>query len=323
MGIVILGTLLFSVPVYGQYAARDALSLFPADTQQMAYTSLVELRALPQYPLIHQHLLSPQLRNLETFLKSAGMDPEKNVDELVLGWRGQVQDQTRFFGMAEGRFDPGKMQDYYVKSQLPVQTYGGYDLYAFGSGASQSGLFFTFFDYSTAAFGELADIKALVDVKNGQRVAIGSNDDFRAWEGNLEGIAPQWGIATGQAAGNLAIPWLTGGGKGQLDPNLVFAAVKAVLYRVTWNSGVVAHLSVMCQNLEAANGIGQLLTMLKNSQATVVQKNSLGPALAQVLQNLTIAVDGSQVNLDASTSVTDLAQLLTAPMTKTARPATR
>ena len=100
--IVFSAIVLFSAPLYGQYAGQDALAIFPADTQQMAYTNLAALRAVPQYPLIHAHLLSAQLRNLETLLKSAGVDPEKDVNELVLGWRGQVQDTTRFFGLAEG-----------------------------------------------------------------------------------------------------------------------------------------------------------------------------------------------------------------------------
>jgi hypothetical protein len=311
-GVTLVGLALFSTPLYGQYAGQDALATFPADTQQVSYTNLADLRSVPQYPLIRAHLLSAQLRNLEELLKSAGVNPEKDVNELVLGWRGQVQDTTRFFGLAEGSFQTEQVHEFFVTNRMPIQTYSGYDLYAFGSGAVRTDLFFTFIDSSTAAFGRLGDLKALLDVRNAERPPLNSNSDFRRWEGDLEGLAPQWGIATGQAAANEAIPWLTQGKKVQIDPSALFGSVKAVLYRVNWDSEATAHLSIICQNAEAANGFGQLLLLLRNAQPTAT--NSIAPALSQLLQNIQVQVDGSKINLDASASVSDLTQLLNAPV---------
>lgn len=313
VGILIPAIIFVAAPLYAQYAGQEALAAFPADTQQISYTNLQELRSLPQYPLIHEHLLSAPLRNLENLLRSAGVDPEKDVDELVLGWRGQVQDTTRFFGLATGSFQPDNLHEYFVKNKLPIQRYSGYDLYGFGSGASRVDLFFTFLDTSTAAFGRIGDLKALLDVRNAERPALNSSADFRRWEGDLEGLAPQWGIATGRAAANEAIPWLTQGKKISIDPSALFGSVKAVLYRVNWSGSVMAHLSIICQNDAAANGFGQLLTLLRNAQPSV--KTSVSPALYSLLQNLQVQVDGSRVNLDASASVSDLTQLLNAPVT--------
>jgi len=313
LGFFFSAIVLFSSPLYGQYAGQDALASFPADTEQISYTNLQELRAMPQYALIHSHLLSAPLRNLETLLRSAGVDPEKDVNELVLGWRGQVQDTTRFFGLAEGSFQPDQLHDFFVKSKLPIQRYSGYDLYAFGSGAARTDLFFTFLDSSTAAFGRLGDLKVLLDVRNAERPALNSNADFRRWEGDLEGLAPQWGIATGQAAANEAVPWLTQGKQIQIDPSALFGSVKAVLYRVNWSGSVMAHLSIICQDAAAANGFGQLLTLLQNAQPSL--KSNVSPALNSLLQNLQVQVDGSQVNLEAAASVSDLTGLLNAPVT--------
>lgn len=309
--------ILFSPPLYGQYAAQDALASFPADTQQISYTNLQELRSVPQYALIHSRLLSAPLRNLETLLRSAGVNPEKDVNELVLGWRGQVQDTTRFFGLAEGNFDPNQVHQFFAKGQLPIQQYDGYDLYAFGSGAARTDLFFTFLDTSTAAFGRLGDLKVMLDVRNAERPALSSNDDFRRWEGDLEGVAPQWGIATGQAAANEAIPWLTQGKKVAINPSALFGSVKAVLYRVNWSGGVMAHLSIVCQNDAAANGFGQLLSLLQKAQPAL--KSNVSPALYSVLQNMQVQVDGSKVDLDAAASVSDLTALLNAPVTNATR----
>jgi|YelNatPaOPRAMG01_1025707.scaffolds.fasta_scaffold21972_4 hypothetical protein len=312
-GVFLSAMLAFSSSLFAQYAGQDALASFPADTQQMAYTNLATLRTLPQYPLIEAHLLSPQLRNLETLLRSAGVNPERDVNELVLGWRGDLQDTTRFFGLAEGNFDPNRVHDFFVNNKMLVQRYSGYDLYAFGSGLTRTEMFFTFIDSSTAEFGRLGDLKALIDVRTSSRPPLNSNADFRRWEGDLDGLAPQWGISTGQAAANQAIPWLTQGGKIQVDPSALFGSVKAVLYRMDWGSNIMAHLSIICTNPEAANGFNQLFTLLRSAQPAVSQ--NISPALSQILQNLNVQVDGSKLNLDASASISDLSQLLNAPPT--------
>jgi hypothetical protein len=312
-GMALAFALFFTAPLYAQYAGQDALAAFPADTQQMAYTNLATLRGIPQYPLIEAHLLSPQLRNLETLLRSAGVDPDKDVNELVLGWRGQMQDTTRFFGLAEGSFDPNQIHDFFANNRMMIQRYNGYDLYAFGSGTARTDMFFTFIDSSTAEFGRLGDLKALIDVRAAGRPALNSNDDFRQWEGDLDGVSPQWGISTGLAAANQAIPWLTQGKNIQVDPSALFGSVKAVLYRVDWGTDIMAHLSIICQNPEAANGFSQLFTLLRNAQPAM--SKNVSPALSQILQNMNVQVDGSKLNLEASTSINDLAQLLNAPAT--------
>lgn len=308
----------FSAPLYGQYGGEDALAKFPADTQQMAYTNLEELRQVPQFPLIQAHLLSPELRNLENLLNAAGINPNKDVNELVLGWRGQVQDTARFFGLAEGSFDPDQVHEYFVNNKMPVQHYGGYDLYGFGSGAPRTAMFFTFLSGSTAEFGRLEDIKVLIDVQNATRPALNSNPDFRRWEGDLQGLAPQWGIATGLAAANEAIPWLTQGKKISVNPSALFGSVKAVLYRVNWGDQIMAHLSIICRSPEAANGFNQLLTLLQNAQPAI--KKDVSPALSQILQNMDVRVNGSRLDLDASASISSLSQLLNAPAGSTGTP---
>jgi hypothetical protein len=310
-GLILAATVFFAAPLYAQYAGQDALASFPADTQQMAYTNLATLRSVPQYPLIQAHLMSPQLRNLETLLQSAGVDPDKQVNELVLGWRGEVQDTTRFFGLAEGTFDPNQVHEFFVNNKMMIQRYSGYELYAFGSGTARTDMFFTFIDSSRAVFGRLGDIKALIDVRAAARPALNSSADFRRWEGELDGVAPQWGISTGLAAANQAIPWLTQGKNVQVDPSALFGAVRAVLYRVDWGSQIMAHLSIICQNPEAANGFSELLSLLRSAQPAV--SKNVSPALSQILQNLNVQVIGSKLNLEASASLNNLAQLLNAP----------
>ena len=253
MRVVSAGWLVLMFPglLGAQQAARVALSCFPADTQQVAYSNFAQLRSSPDYPQIREHVLYQQFRAFQRFLRSMGVDPEKNVDEVMLGWRGQSLSGPESFGVAAGRFEPDKAREFFTQSQLPVQSYAGYDLFAFGSGADTADNFFAFLDSSTAAFGRLRDLKALLDVREGSAEALDTNQVFRSYEAELEGASPQWGILTGKAAANVAAPWLSGGKKNTIDMTAFLEPVQAVLYRVDWDGGFTAHISVVARRPRA------------------------------------------------------------------------
>ncbi len=299
-------------PVRAQSAAQDALAMFPSDTQQFAFSDLSQLRSLPQFPLILSSLVGPELRSLESGLRPAGIDTTRDVQQLVLGWRAGASSAS-FFGIAEGNFNADQVQQYFVRQRLPLQAYQGYYLYPVGAGSPRTRMYVTFLNSSTAAFGRLEDVKALIDVQNNTLSSLDSNNDFVRWEGDLDGTAPQWGIATGPAAANQALPWLMAGKGVPGNLSSMFAPIKAVLYRVNWSQadGVSLHLSVHCQNLQAAAGLNQLFTLLHNSASSPAAANAqLSPAVAQVLQNLQVSTDGSRLDLDMTAPITALAQLL-------------
>jgi len=302
--------LLFFLPglLCAQQAAHAGLASFPADTQQVAYLDLAQLRSSPDYPQIRLHILSQQLGGFQMFLRSVGIDPEKDIDELVLGWRGQTLSGPGSFGIAAGRFEPDRVQQFFGKTQLPAPSYAGYDLFAFGSGADPEDTFFTFLDSSLAAFGRLHDLKALLDVREGSAAGLERNETFRGYETELEDSAPQWGILSGKAAANAAVPWLAGGKKTTVDMTAFLEPVQAVLYRVDWDGGFTAHISVVCKTPETAAGLLQLLNILKSAPAG--STSGSGSGAPSLLQNLDARQNESRLELSASGPADALDQFL-------------
>lgn len=292
--LVIAAGFFFPALLYSQTIVREAVSSFPDDTHQLAYTDLAELLASSNYLKIRQRLLTPQLRSFQEFLSSMGMDPEKDVEAVVFGWRGSPADTGNFFGLAEGRFQPERARQYFARAQLPTRQYAGQDLYAFGSGQDPVDLFFTFLSPSLAAFGRLSDLRAVLDGRAGQRLTLESNPSMVNWEAELEGTAPQWGVLTGKGAANMAAPWLTGGGaKLPVDPSVALAPVMAVLYRMEWSSGFSTHLSIICQNAESATALEKLLALWRDSQQAA---GGSGDTVS-LLAGLDVQANGSRVEL--------------------------
>jgi hypothetical protein len=312
-GVPVLLGLLFPAPLRAQGLGREALAVFPADTQQLSYLNVAQLRFLPEYPQIRQRLLNRRLRDFQDFLRWVGIDPDKDVDEVVLGWRGEASGGAGFFGRAEGRFDAEGVHNFFIQQQLPLQQYAGMELYAFGPGASPGDLFFVFLSSSSAVFGSLRDLKELLDVRAGTRPALDTNAAWVAWEAELEGSSAQWGIAVGKAAANAAGPWLAAGGKQSADLSVMFAPVRALLYRVDWGSGVTAYISILCQNSETAAALSALLAAWRDSRPAAGSEQ-VPAATSALIQALEIQTSGSRVELTASGPMQAVDQILRGSM---------
>lgn len=303
-----LGVLLFPVPVAADQLPGEALNTFPADTLQVAFTNLAVLRSLSVYPQIRQRILNRQMRAFEDFLRPMGIEPEKDIDEVMLGWRGEMVGPAGYLGLASGRFQPALIQQYFDHTGLPVRQYDGADLYAFGSGGDPNDLFFTFFDSSIAAFGRLGDLKAMLDARQGSINALNSNSDFVNWQGELDGTAPQWGIMNGKSAGNLAGSWMAPSGQKNVDLTSLGRSVRALLYRVQWDTGFTAQIIMVCDTPESAAGFSSLIGLLQ--QAAQKPAPAGGVTLPAILQSIETHRDGARLELDVSGPPEMLDQIL-------------
>ena len=61
----------------------DILSMFPKDSGELAYADLKEARQFPWFTQLKEQMLPAKFREFETFLASAGIDPNSQVTELA------------------------------------------------------------------------------------------------------------------------------------------------------------------------------------------------------------------------------------------------
>ncbi len=292
-----MAAILFSAPLSADQLPGEALNTFPADTLQVAFTSLVDLRSLANYQQIQQRILSRQMHAFEEFLRPMGIDPDKDIDEVMLGWRGELMGPSGYLGLAGGRFQPDLIQKYFQQTGLPARQYGGLNLYAFGSGTDPDDLFFAFFDNTLAAFGRLTDLKAMIDARQGLANALNSNNDYVGWQNELDGTAPEWGILNGKSAANLAGLWMAPAGSKLVDLNSLSRTVRALLYSVQWDTGFSTRLTMVCDKPETASGFAGLITLL---QQAAQRPSAGGSSLPPILQSIQTHVDGARLELDAS-----------------------
>src|SRR5579864_1326669 len=61
----------------------DILGMFPKESGELAYADLKEARQFPWFNQLKEQMLPPKFREFESFLSSAGIDPNSQVTELA------------------------------------------------------------------------------------------------------------------------------------------------------------------------------------------------------------------------------------------------
>ncbi len=272
------------------------MAVFPPDTTQLTFADLSQLRTLPGYWQIHLFLFNQRAKNFETLFSTLGADPEKDIDEVVLGWRNGKMDASSFFGLAQGDFDTAAIRNMISEKRIPVVDYEGYELAGYPTG-TRNGIYFAFLDSSTAAFGRLEDLKTLIDGYAGNKPTLSSRTEFSNWASELEGSDPQWGITTGAGAAQLATPWLLGSSGNASSLTSLFQPIEAVLYRVGWSTNFRAHISIVCENSITAGTLSRLLNAWQNAPAAL---DKLPISVQRFVQGLQINNAGARVELEGS-----------------------
>src|ERR1019366_833418 len=180
----------------------DILSMFPKDSGEIAYADLKEARAFPWFTQLKEQMLPPKFREFETFLSSAGVDPNTQVTELAWALVASktttdkggvsVPSLDQIVGIALGQFQPSSAEAYFTSKKLPIVKIRTFSLFAFGGGSGPNDLFFFFIDSSTAAFGQRQQLEQLIAVRYGEAQGLYANSDFSALVNQANGSGTVW-----------------------------------------------------------------------------------------------------------------------------------
>ncbi len=194
--VVLVASLAGALPGSAAAALRgDILYLLPRESGQIVFLDLQALRASPHYRLIKQRMVPSRFGHLERFLRPMGVDVDRDLDWLawVLVPPGEDRPGELFLGIAQGQFFPENVEQFFREQKLPLDAYRGQTLFPVrGSGAQ--GLFFTFLDFSTAAFGTRESLALLLETRYGAHESLLGNEALYDRVREVNGRVPVWAV---------------------------------------------------------------------------------------------------------------------------------
>ncbi len=148
-------------------AARTAI---PAEIQQIIEVDYRRLNASPAAMALKARVMPEQLQQLETSLRSVGIQPESDIETLTFASFRTANKSLRMVGIAQGDFSTQKILLRMKKQKIVPEKYRTALIYPMGGGSAM-----TLLDNSTMLFGEPRAVKAAVRARDGEAPTLNSN----------------------------------------------------------------------------------------------------------------------------------------------------
>src|SRR5579859_6442173 len=311
--------LLLPKPASAGRLGTDIIALFPKEVGEFAYADLKKARTLPWFPQLQEQMLPDRFKQFEKFLASAGMDPNTQVEELAWGLvadtvskgdganSASVPTGEQVVGVALGNYNPDSTEAYFKRQKLPTFKARNYTLYAFGTGAGPSDLFFLFIDSSTAAFGHRSVLQKMIEVRFGAEEGLLRNEKFFPLINEANGNGIVWAVLN-PAYTRLAMQQLAPEVEQFPEASKLVSRMQNMLINVSAGSGIDGKFQTICGSTEDANTMAQLLQaglLYKRYQA-----GKDNPDLADMLDKARIAPSGDRVILNLALSDEQMSSLI-------------
>jgi hypothetical protein len=285
--------------------SSDAKSSIPKDIQQLIVVDYHAMQNSPAAMELKDRVLPPELKRLETALKSSGLKVDQDADVLAFAaFRDSGGGQgTRIVGIAQGQFHTRDIMANFTKNKTKPFALRNNSIYPMGS----NGMSVVFLNQTTMVFGDKDSVKEAMDARDGIVPDFLSNGDMVNEMGVVDSKAV-WSLL--DAKGTQTMMKSVLGDAAQLaDYDTVKNTMKSSRYTMDFQNGVKFDMAVvMSDTLTAATAA----TLLKG--VSIMRKNSGSPLEKSALEQTTIDSNSGTLTVSYSSSDSQFASLLTSPL---------
>lgn len=285
--------------------SNDAKSAIPKDVQQLI---VVDYRAMQNSTAamnLKDRVLPPELKRLETALKSSGLKVDQDADVLCFAAfrTGTSADTARILGVAQGQFQTRAILAKFAKDKVKATTVRNNSVYPMGS----NGFDVVFLNQTTMIFGDKKSVDAALDARDGLSQNFLANTDMVNEMGAVDSKAV-WSLL--DAKGTQTMMKSVLGDASQLtDYDTVRDRMKSSRYTMDFSNGVKFDMAVvMSDTLTGATAATLMkgVALLRKTQGSTMEKQALDET----------TIDSSAGTLTVSYSSTDsqFSSLLGSPL---------
>jgi len=255
--------------------STNARTVVPSAVQQMISVDYRALRDSQTAQALKDRVLPDSLKEFEMALKAAGIDPDRDVEQLTLiNYRSQ--DGPRSIGIAQGPFKKAEFLQKMRAKKVSPEKYQLAYLYSVGSGMQ-----LVFLDPSTILFGENAAIKGAIDVRDSGAESLQSNNTINGLIVDVDS-APIWSVLDQVGTQNM-LRSVLGEASSLGDYDVVKKRLLGSEYVMNFTHGVTIDLNVKTSDTMTA---ASMATLLK--AGVLYRKMNASPAEKMALENTTV-----------------------------------
>jgi hypothetical protein len=282
----------------------DARASIPRDVQQII---VVDYRAMQNSPAAMQlkdRVLPPELKRLETALKSSGLKVDQDADTLAFAaFRAPGSDSTRILGVAQGQFNYQSILAEFAKKKTKPVMLRNNSIYPMGA----AGMSVTFLNQTTMVFGDRDAVKAALDARDGLSPSFLENGDMMN-DMALVDSRPVWSLLD-QKGTQTMMKSVLGEAAQLADYDTVKNRMKSARYTMDFSNGVKFDMAVVMSDTMTAATAAALL-----KGVAILKRTSGSPFEKGAVDDTSIDSDSGTLKINYSSSDSQFAGLLSSPL---------
>ncbi len=281
--------------------SSDGKTAIPKDVQQLI---VVDYRAMQNSPAamnLKDRVLPPELKRLETALKTSGLKVDQDADVLAFA-AFRSGDGTRTVGIAQGQFQTRAIIANFVKTKVKPAMVRNNSVYPMAGGNVV-----VFLNQTTMVFGEKEAVRAALDARDGMVQNFLSNGELTNEMASVDTRAV-WSLLDQKGTQTMMRSVL--GDAAQLaDYETVKNRFKSSRYTMDFQNGVKFEMAVVMSDTVTAATVA---TLMKG--AALLKKSTGSPMEKSALDQTTIDSNSGVLSVNYSSSDSQFASLLGSPL---------
>jgi hypothetical protein len=301
---VAIATILAPTFASAAQLSSDAKSAIPKDIQQLIVVDYHAMQNSPAAMELKDRVLPPELKRLETALKSSGLKVDQDADVLAFAaFRDTKGDGTRIVGIAQGQFHTREILANFAKNKTKPFVVRNNSVYPMGA----NGMSVVFLNQTTMVFGDKASVSESIDARDGIIPDFLSNGDMVNEMGVVDSKAV-WSLLDAKGTQTM-MKGVLGDAAQLADYDTVKNRMKSSRYTMDFSNGVKFDMAVvMSDTLTAATAA----TLMKG--VSIMRKTGGSPLEKSALDQTTIDSSSGTLTVDYSSTDSQFATLLTSPL---------
>ena len=287
---------------FGSSLGTATRSVIPSQVQQIINVDYRRMKNSDTAMAMQTKLIPPNMKQFEDALKSIGVDPDKDLDQITIASFRTKEHNLEMVSVAQGQFPRKKIRAKLLKEKISGKKMNGNLVYPMAGGMSM-----TFLDDWTMLFGDEKAVQAALNARDDSSQSLNSNSDVTDMIASVD-RGTIWSVLDADGTQTMLKSIL-----GSASNLSEFDGVKKQLlgsrYTMDFDRGVDFNLSVVTSdNVTAAT----LSTILK--AGILFKKMSATPTEKLALENTTVDSDNVRLIIHFKADDKSFQQLIESPM---------
>lgn len=296
--------MLSGVPGFAAPLATAARTVIPVDVQQIINVDYRRLNASDTAMAMTAKLLPPNMKQFEDALKSIGVVPERDLEQVTLAvFRNKDKDKTlQIIGIAQGRFPRKKLRLALAKQKIKGDKVNDTVIYPMSGGMQM-----TFLDDATLLFGPQPAMEAALYARDNSAASLNANGDVTSMIASVD-TGTVWSVLDADGTQNM-LKSVLGSAANLSEFDTVKQRLIGSRYALDFDHGVDFNLNVVTSDNITAATLSSVLKagmMFRKSSASDLEKTAL--------DNTTVDSDGGRLVVHFKADDKNFQSLLNSPM---------